>query len=68
MCSPLSPHLYMSACSSDPSNHKVYLEAGFSSLLFFFFLVKNSVAKVICQSPCAVVVNLSMKLEQSAEL
>lgn len=60
---------------TNPSNHKVLLGAGFSRVSFcvfffhpFFLFVSNSVANVICKSPCAVSVSLSMNLEQSAEL
>lgn len=56
----------MSPGFDNPSHHKVLLETGFFSL--FLFLVNTLVAKVICKSPCAVVVNVSMSLEQSAEL
>lgn len=54
----------MSPGFDNPSHHKVLLETGFFSL----FLVDTLVAKVICKSPCAMVVNVSMSLEQSAEL
>lgn len=57
----------MPPCFSNPTNHKVCLEARFSSASFFF-LVSNSVAKVICKSPPALVFSLNMNLEQSAEL
>lgn len=56
----------MAPCFDNPTHHKVLLETQFFCVSLV--LLSTLVAEVICKSPCAVIVNVRMSLEQSAEL